>query len=71
MATLDIYKIISAEFQPTPSQPLHIFSIYDISKVYDGLLRANKGVQDTKQGILRLWFHECYRTFHDKFMDEW
>lgn len=69
VATLEIYKVISSQFQSTSENPWQIFGLHDISKVYDGLGRATKDIQDTKLCLLRLWFHECTRVFHDRLLD--
>lgn len=71
LATLDIYKLISTEFiSNSSSSPFQCFSIHDIGRVYEGLFRAHKESQDTKLGIVRLWFNECTRILYDRLMDQ-
>ncbi|CAL8110975.1 unnamed protein product [Orchesella dallaii] len=69
VVTLEVFKLISNQLLPIPTQPLHTFDLQDISRVYDGLLRSDKGIQDTKLCFLRHWFHECNRVFYDRLMD--
>eukprot|EP00795_Rhopilema_esculentum_P016694 gene16694-8141_t len=69
-ATIDIYNSIVQKMLPTPTKIHYLFNLRDISKVFQGLLRANKDYHDTKSGIARLWVHECFRVFADRLIDE-
>ncbi|KAA0723088.1 Dynein heavy chain 2, axonemal [Triplophysa tibetana] len=62
-ATLELYQAISARFLPTPAKIHYLFNLRDISKVFQGLLRAHRDFHDTKQSITRLWIHECFRAY--------
>nr|XP_015196051.1 PREDICTED: dynein heavy chain 2, axonemal isoform X1 [Lepisosteus oculatus]XP_015196052.1 PREDICTED: dynein heavy chain 2, axonemal isoform X1 [Lepisosteus oculatus]XP_015196053.1 PREDICTED: dynein heavy chain 2, axonemal isoform X1 [Lepisosteus oculatus] len=68
-ATLDIYSAIVHRFLPTPAKIHYLFNLRDISKVFQGLLRAHRDFHDTKQSITRLWIHECFRVFSDRLVD--
>ncbi|XP_056602033.1 dynein axonemal heavy chain 2 isoform X3 [Triplophysa dalaica] len=68
-ATLELYQAISARFLPTPAKIHYLFNLRDISKVFQGLLRAHRDFHDTKQSITRLWIHECFRVFSDRLVD--
>uniref|UniRef100_A0A8C1Q525 Dynein, axonemal, heavy chain 2 n=1 Tax=Cyprinus carpio TaxID=7962 RepID=A0A8C1Q525_CYPCA len=68
-ATLELYHAITARFLPTPAKIHYLFNLRDISKVFQGLLRAHKDFHDTKQSITRLWIHECFRVFSDRLVD--
>ena len=39
-------------------------------QVFQGLLRAHRDYQDTKNAMARLWVHECYRVFSDRLVGE-
>uniref|UniRef100_A0A8C5L4X8 Dynein axonemal heavy chain 2 n=1 Tax=Jaculus jaculus TaxID=51337 RepID=A0A8C5L4X8_JACJA len=56
-------------FLPTPAKIHYLFNLRDISKVFQGMLRANKDFHDTKSSITRLWIHECFRVFSDRLVD--
>uniref|UniRef100_A0A4W5LFA3 Dynein heavy chain 3 AAA+ lid domain-containing protein n=1 Tax=Hucho hucho TaxID=62062 RepID=A0A4W5LFA3_9TELE len=60
-ATLELYYSIVARFLPTPAKIHYLFNLRDISRVFQGLLRAHRDFHDTKQSITRLWIHECFR----------
>ncbi|XP_068690061.1 dynein axonemal heavy chain 2-like [Montipora foliosa] len=68
-ATIDIYNAIVARMLPTPTKIHYLFNLRDISRVFQGLLRANKDFHDTKTAISRLWVHECFRVFSDRLID--
>ncbi|XP_045920170.1 dynein axonemal heavy chain 2 isoform X2 [Micropterus dolomieu] len=69
-ATLELYYAVSARFLPTPAKIHYLFNLRDISKVFQGLLRAHPDFHDTKNSITRLWIHECFRVFSDRLVDQ-
>ncbi|XP_033636218.1 dynein heavy chain 2, axonemal-like isoform X2 [Asterias rubens] len=69
-ATLEIYQAIVQRFLPTPAKIHYLFNLRDISKVFQGLLRAHKDFHDTKGSITRLWIHECFRVFSDRLVND-
>ncbi|KAM5307672.1 dynein axonemal heavy chain 2 [Glossophaga mutica] len=68
-ATLEVYNTVVQRFLPTPAKIHYLFNLRDISKVFQGMLRANKDFHDTKASITRLWIHECFRVFSDRLVD--
>jgi dynein heavy chain len=68
-ATLNVYKRVIADLRPLPSKSHYIFNLRDLSHVFEGVRRAPKSLID-KDGVLRLWIHECYRVFHDRLIDD-
>ncbi|XP_039997326.1 dynein heavy chain 2, axonemal [Xiphias gladius] len=68
-ATLELYYAVTARFLPTPAKIHYLFNLRDISKVFQGLLRAHPDFHDTKNNITRLWIHECFRVFSDRLVD--
>jgi hypothetical protein len=69
-ATMDIYAIITSELLPTPTKSHYIFNMRDLSKVFQGVLRADRQFVDSKDAMTRLWVHECFRVFHDRLIDD-
>lgn len=65
-ATVDIYKTIATTLLPTPSKMHYTFSLRDLSKVYQGLLRANREYYDSRESVIKLWLHEMQRVFCDR-----
>jgi dynein heavy chain len=69
-ATMDIYGIITTELLPTPTKSHYIYNMRDLSKVFQGVLRADRQFVDSKDAMTRLWVHECFRVFHDRLIDD-
>lgn len=69
-ASIHIYNEVVEKMLPTPNKSHYLFNLRDISKVYQGLLRSNSGVQVKKSQFLRLWVHECSRVFSDRLVDD-
>ncbi|KAL5251273.1 hypothetical protein ACHWQZ_G016836 [Mnemiopsis leidyi] len=69
-ATIELYNTIVSTMLPTPTKIHYLFNLRDISKIYQGLLRAHKDYHDTRQSMIRLWIHECFRVFSDRFSDQ-
>jgi len=65
-ATIDLYQRLSNELLPTPDKPHYTFNLRDISRVFQGVLQAEKNYFDTRDSIIRLWAHECQRVFGDR-----
>jgi dynein heavy chain len=59
VATIELYKSVVEEFLPTPSKSHYLFNLRDISKVFQGLLQADKTYYDSKEVMIKLWVHEC------------
>ncbi|XP_049764343.1 dynein axonemal heavy chain 2 [Schistocerca cancellata] len=70
LATIDLYNAVCSKMLPTPTKIHYLFNLRDISKVFQGLLRSHREYHYTKNRMLRLWVHECYRVFNDRLVDE-
>lgn len=69
-STIDLYNKVITKMLPTPTKIHYLFNLRDISRIFQGLLRSNKDVQTNKIELLRLWVHECFRTFSDRLIDD-
>ncbi|KAG4103981.1 dynein heavy chain and region D6 of dynein motor-domain-containing protein [Neocallimastix lanati (nom. inval.)] len=69
-ATIEIYQAIVTQLLPTPTKIHYLFNLRDISKVFQGLLRANKEYFDSKESIMKLWVHEIFRVFSDRLINK-
>ncbi|RKO93650.1 dynein heavy chain and region D6 of dynein motor-domain-containing protein [Blyttiomyces helicus] len=68
-ATTEIYHTIVAQLLPTPAKIHYLFNLRDISKVFQGLLRAHREYFDSRESVMKLWVHEVFRVFHDRLVD--
>ncbi|KAI8853504.1 dynein heavy chain, N-terminal region 2-domain-containing protein [Chytridium lagenaria] len=69
-ATLEIYHTVISQLLPTPAKIHYLFNLRDISKVFQGLLRANREYYDSRESITKLWVHEVHRVFFDRLVDK-
>ncbi|CDS41066.1 dynein heavy chain [Echinococcus multilocularis] len=68
-ATVSLYNSVVTKFLPTPTRIHYLFNLRDISKICQGILRANKITIDSKTAMLRLWIHESFRVFADRLIN--
>jgi dynein heavy chain len=69
LSTIDLFDSISKDFKPTPSKSHYVFNMRDISKVFEGLFRADKDRINSKDTVVKLWSHEVLRVFYDRLID--
>ena len=68
-ASIEFYEKILVEKLPTPAKFHYTFNLRDLSRVFMGIVRANKDeVKDQKQ-LIRLWGHEMSRVFFDRMIN--
>lgn len=68
-ATVELYDQISKDLLPTPEKSHYIFNLRDLSKCVQGILQADSGVIREAKQMLRLFYHECLRVFHDRLIN--
>ena len=66
LATIQIFNEAKRTFLPTPQLCHYQFNMRDISKVFQGLFKADKNFYDSKEQIIKLWGHEILRVFQDR-----
>ncbi len=69
-ATLKLYKQVSVTLPPTPSKFHYIFNLRDLSRIFEGLCRANLDKFDRAETFVRLWRNESMRVFCDRLIVE-
>lgn len=67
---LIVYEEVKKVFLPTPAKCHYLFNLRDISKVVQGICWAS--IKHTTEPIhlVRLWYHEIMRVFHDRLTTE-
>ena len=70
LATIQMYNNIRAELLPTPSKSHYTFNLRDLSKVVQGVTRADPRGTGQPAQILALWLHECSRVFEDRLIND-
>ena len=75
--TMTLWGEVQTRMLPTPSKFHYVFSLRDLSKIFQGMLLAQPDRFSDKGGslgrltsaegyLLALWAHECMRVFADK-----
>ncbi|XP_058823709.1 dynein axonemal heavy chain 3 [Topomyia yanbarensis] len=69
-AVISVYRGAIANFLPTPAKSHYLFSLRDVTRLYQGIvLVPAKRLQDPEK-LVRLWAHETYRVFYDRLIDD-
>ncbi|GJQ70897.1 hypothetical protein Trydic_g814 [Trypoxylus dichotomus] len=70
VAAVDIYQRIEEDLLPTPAKSHYVFNLRDLSKCIQGVLQADSGTMRDASGMMRLFYHECLRVFHDRLINK-
>jgi dynein heavy chain len=67
-----LYKEIkeTAEFMPTPVKSHYLFSMRDITKVFESMCRTTNLSFNKDVDIIKLWAHESMRVFMDRLISK-
>ena len=67
-STIELYNKIqtSKELLPTPAKSHYIYNLRDLSKVFQGITKANYRSCSSDNDLIKLWAHECSRVFKDR-----
>lgn len=69
-AAVSIYTRIAKELLPTPTKSHYVFNLRDLSKCVQGVLQADSSNYNQDLQILRLFYHESMRVFHDRLVND-
>ncbi|XP_045541953.1 dynein axonemal heavy chain 6 [Papilio machaon] len=65
-AAVEVYGRVCAQLLPTPARAHYVFNLRDLSKCVQGALQARAAYVRVPREMLRLFYHECLRVFHDR-----
>ena len=68
-ASLQVFQRASIELLPTPAKMHYLYNLRDISKVFQGISRANSVYIKEPVLMIKLWVHECQRVFQDRLIN--
>ena len=61
---------MSAELLPTPTKSHYVFNLRDLSKCVQGVLQVKPESVADRDGLVRVFFHESMRVFHDRLIND-
>jgi dynein heavy chain len=67
---MTVYDRVRRELLPTPSKQHYTFNLRDIAKVFQGICTSSPKHILELTDILRLWYHENMRVYHDRLTTE-
>ncbi|KAG7211512.1 hypothetical protein KM043_010780 [Ampulex compressa] len=68
-ATVDVYQKIAVDMLPTPEKSHYVFNLRDLSKCIQGMMQVDPTAIREPKEMLRLFYHECLRVFHDRLIN--
>eukprot|EP00754_Rhynchopus_humris_P020205 Rhum_TRINITY_DN14684_c0_g1::Rhum_TRINITY_DN14684_c0_g1_i4::g.107697::m.107697/K10408/DNAH; dynein heavy chain, axonemal len=69
-ATVKLHRAVSKAFLPTAIKFHYQWNMREMFNIFQGMCRSVQKEHDKPTGLVRLWVHECSRTFRDRLTDE-
>ena len=70
LSTIRLHKLVGKQFMPTAVKFHYQWNLREMFNVFQGLSNAIKSEHDSPLAMVRLWLHECTRTFRDRLTNE-
>jgi dynein heavy chain len=67
--TMALFKWLREKMLPSPTKFHYTFTLKDLSRLFQGVLRTPKSTYTQDSILVQLWRHECERVFSDKLVN--
>lgn len=67
---MTVYHRVKTDLLPTPSKSHYTFNLREIWKVFQGICSGHPTYTGEVVQMVRLWYHENLRVFHDRLINE-
>jgi dynein heavy chain len=68
--TYTVWHQVKSMMLPTPNKAHYIFSMRDLSRIFEVIVATDPTYAQSEIQLLNLWKHECQRVLSDKFISE-
>lgn len=65
-ATIVLWESFRKEIMLDLQVSIPRYSLHDLARVFEGICRVDAAIIEDSETLLRLWVHECTRTFDDQ-----
>jgi dynein heavy chain len=65
-ATIELHSRVTKEFLPTAVLFFYQWNMRELFNIFQGVCKSTKKLHNEPAIVVRLWAHECYRTFQDR-----
>ena len=69
-ATIDLHAAMVRAFVPTAVKFHYQWNLREMFNIFQGLCKAHIKIHNDPISLVRLWLHECSRTFRDRLVDQ-
>eukprot|EP00755_Sulcionema_specki_P020566 Sspe_Gene.72238::Locus_43061_Transcript_1_1_Confidence_1.000_Length_1996::g.72238::m.72238/K10408/DNAH; dynein heavy chain, axonemal len=69
-STIKLHKMVSKQFLPTAIKFHYQWNMRELFNIFQGLCNSVPSEHDRPSSLVRLWQHECERTFRDRMTNE-